>query len=246
MAPGIFSPKQPVFFKSGGAFCYFRIDTKGQLRTLTVKGIIIDRLGPFVHMIPDFDLKQFIIPGSRNVLGIPRSLAPTNYSSDQTLDEVFWRTILTDRWISENGEVSRLSLDSSGIPNNIPRRGWTSEQTAKHRLKNDLLCMKCSISANGRSLMVPWDAEPGDIIVVLAGGKVPYMLRKDENLLQNEEDLGGDYYQLVGEWYVVSLSLLTFQELSLTSNPNPSYVHGMMDGEALEGNLHKFQEFHLI
>jgi hypothetical protein len=69
-------------------------------------------------------------------------------------------------------------------------------ETSERRLENDLLCMKCSISKAGRSVMVPWDAEPGDVIVVLAGGKVPYVLRK-------QDDLDGEYYRLVAEWYVI-------------------------------------------
>jgi hypothetical protein len=256
MAPGIFSPKQPALFKAGESLCYFRIDTKDQLRMLIVKGIIIDRIGPVVHMSPDFYSKKFVMPGFENEESVQRYASqryasqryasqryasqkyasPTIYPTDQTLDEVFWRTMLTDRWISENGEVSRLSIDSNGIPNNI-LSGWRSlESIAKRRLQNDLLCMECSISAEGRSLMVPWDAEAGDIIVILSGGKVPYALRKDEGL---EEE----YYQLVGEWYVISslvLHSLTF------ANRSPSYVHGMMDGEALRGSEQKFQEFHLI
>jgi hypothetical protein len=205
-------------------------------------------------MIPDLHLQKFVIPGSgiglevplhsgpttypsdHTLHEVPRCSGPTNYSSGQTLHEVFWRTILTDRWISENGEVCRLSLDSNGIPSNILPRFGRLEWIAERRLQNDLLCMKSSISADGRSLMVPWDSEAGDIIVVLSGGKVPYVLRKDEGL-------EGEYYKLVGEWYVIS----TFVQHSLTFiNHNPSYVHGMMDGEALRGSGQNFQKFHLI
>jgi hypothetical protein len=236
MALGIFSPKQPALFKAGGSLCYFRIDTKDQFHVLTVKGIIIDRIGPVAHMIPDFDDKRFVISESEIRQEAPTPSDPTNYPSDQTLQEVFWRTILTDRWISENGEISRLSLDSNGIPNNILRRFERLEWIVKDRLENDLLCMECSISAEGRSLMVPWDAEAGDIIVVLSGGKVPYVLRKDEGLSR-------EYYKLVGEWYVIS----TLVQHSLTfTNHNPSYIHGMMDGEVLRGGRQKLQEFHLI
>jgi hypothetical protein len=236
MATGIFSPKQAALFKAGKSLCYFQIDTKDQLRMLTVKGIIIDNIGPVAHMSPDFHNKKFVVPGFENGLSVQRHASPTNYPTDQTLHEVFWRTMLTDRWISENGEVSRLSLDSNGLPNNILPRWRSLESVVKRRLQNDLLCMECSISAEGRSLMVPWDAEAGDVIVVLSGGKVPYVLRKDE-------EVEGEYYKLVGEWYVIS----TLVRHSLTfANHIPSYIHGMMDGEALQGSGRKFQELHLI
>ncbi|KAE9366521.1 hypothetical protein N431DRAFT_471571 [Stipitochalara longipes BDJ] len=217
MAPGVFSPTQLALFNAGDSSCYFKLDARDQMRALTVKGVTIDRIGAISHMDPDFDLQKLVIPEAHSHALLSRHLDPTLYPPNQTLVEVFWRTILTDRWISEKGDVSRLPPDYSQFLENITWKHWDLVETAKHRLQNDLLCMSSSISEAGRSLMVPWDVEAGDIIVVLNGGKVPFVLRK-------REDLEGEYYQLVGE----------------------CYVHGMMDGEALHESEDKFQEYTLI
>lgn len=52
--------------------------------------------------------------------------------------------------------------------------------------------------------LAPIDAEVGDAIVVLAGGRAPFILRTVENT-----DEGKIYWRLIGD----------------------SYVHGIMDGE---------------
>ena len=87
MSPGVFSPNQPALFNAGSSMCYFRVNTKNQLRTLTVKGVIIDFIGPVVHMSPDFDLQKFVKTGFRNASREPYD--PTLYPPGQTLPEVF-------------------------------------------------------------------------------------------------------------------------------------------------------------
>ena len=54
--------------------------------------------------------------------------------------------------------------------------------------------------------LAPEDAQPGDVVYALYGGRVPFVLRR------NEREKGA--FQLVG----------------------PSYIHGIMKGEALEMN----------
>jgi len=196
MAPGTFSPQQSANFNAGGSSCYFKIETKEQLSALTVRGVTIDRVRRITHLDPDFELQRFVIPNDRRSKMIARQVDPTVYPSNQTLDEVFWRTILTDRWISERGQVSRLPTNYADFLDNIKWERCNLVETAKHRLQNDLLCMRGSISAAGRSLMVPWDAEAGDIIVILIGAKVPFVFRPPG-------DLEGGYYRLIGEWYLI-------------------------------------------
>jgi len=165
------------------------LGTHDDLRVLTITGVIVDRIGDFEFARADFSTAR--------ILAYPKShtddsQSPTRYPAGQTLTEVFWRTLLTDRWISPAGEITRVSLDASGLPYGPMRDEWSLKDTTEARLEKDLLCLKPFISAQGRALMMPWDAEPGDIIVILFGGKVPYVLSKDE--------FEGEYYNLVGEW----------------------------------------------
>jgi hypothetical protein len=119
LSPGIFSPKQEALFNAGGSICYFRINTENQLRTLTVKGIIIDCVGSVVRMFPDFDRQKFVMREFRNGFREYNALDPTLYPLGQSLPEVFWRTILTDRWISDKGDASRLPTDYIAILDNV-------------------------------------------------------------------------------------------------------------------------------
>ena len=144
---------------------------------------------------------------------------------------------MTDRWISKNGEMSRIPPDYSTFLDIIAWEGWDLVETAKNRLQTDLICMESSISGAGRPLMVPSNAKPGDIIVILGGGKVPFILRQ-------LEDLNKKYYRLVGEWYMILYrSLINVEDLA---DRCLSYVHGMMDGEALRNSDEKDEEYTLI
>jgi len=48
------------------------------------------------------------------------------------------------------------------------------------------------ISSRGNVCLGPKDVRPNDIIAVMPGGKVPYVLRKS-----------GDDYKFIGEWYTI-------------------------------------------
>lgn len=145
---------------------------------LTASGMVVDRLGDFSFVKPDFETAQILAFPPKGWLGYLQK--PKKYPEGQTMTKVFWRTLLTDRWISPTGEITRASLDASGLPDGLMRNEWDLEDTTKYRLRNDLLCMKPFISAEGRALMIPWDAKPGDVIIVLIDSKVPYVLRKDK------------------------------------------------------------------
>lgn len=71
------------------------------------------------------------------------------------------------------------------------------------------------ITERGYLGLGPMTLEVGDIVCVLLGGNLPFILRRQEN----------DEYRLVGE----------------------SYVHGLMDGGAMQGKGEKdFQKFVLV
>jgi len=53
------------------------------------------------------------------------------------------------------------------------------------------------MTEDGRRGLCPWTAKRGDIVVVLHGGKVPYLLRQDGPV--------GGVYRFVGECYVEAI-----------------------------------------
>jgi Heterokaryon incompatibility protein (HET) len=67
------------------------------------------------------------------------------------------------------------------------------------------------LTQDGRPGLGPLDTEPGDVVAIMAGGDVPYVLRESSVVGQ------GSRYRLVGE----------------------CYVHGIMDGEAVGPNKYK-------
>ena len=71
---------------------------------------------------------------------------------------------------------------------------------------------------SGRLELAPPAAAVGDAVCVVYGGDVPYVLRPADH-----EEWG-----FVGEWYVLSIVE------AVDTDRVCSYLHGMMDGQALE------------
>lgn len=56
------------------------------------------------------------------------------------------------------------------------------------------------VAENGSIGICPWMAEKGDVVAILCGGKVPYMLRPSRNVDAEANEV---YFQLIGECYVM-------------------------------------------
>jgi hypothetical protein len=132
--------------------------------------------------------------------GMETSYVPTS----ETALDAYWRTITTDR--IQDRRILRENIEGS-------TRNERSESLDERTVPNEQVCLPGWRFGTGRSrmfCMLPPNAQKGDSIVVLFGGKVPYLLRPIEQV----EGL----YELVGE----------------------AYIHGFMDGKVVEDFLKKF------
>lgn len=146
--------------------------------------------------------------------------------SGQSRTEAYWRTLLADQW-REGERLGREIHGQSVIPP-------TTEQEAKTLLQEPDLGIylrflpgrRLFLTSRGYLGLGLEDTQPGDVIAVMPGGAVPYVLRMDA---QRSQDTEYRVYRFIGE----------------------CYVHGIMDGEvpaerARESREPQYQVFNLI
>ena len=114
--------------------------------------------------------------------------------------EVFWRTLLADQWPAGQ----RLSQVSNFGEARIPPRSIDDHHKLLNTLKLEydmqfLTGRLVAITSAGRIGLVPKRTEPGDEIVVMPGGAVPFVLRKYTQV-RHRLDRKNPYYSLIGEW----------------------------------------------
>jgi hypothetical protein len=122
------------------------------------------------------------------------------YPSRIARENAFWRTILTDRQIEglyfkENAGWNPAQRLPSKIKY-IPPKNVKEEQELLQAIENRGLCLngrRFCITRKGHFCLLPPTASEGDLICVLLGGEVPYVLRCIEAQSQ-------DFYAMVGEW----------------------------------------------
>ncbi|EKG22465.1 Heterokaryon incompatibility [Macrophomina phaseolina MS6] len=178
-----------------------------EYQVLEVEGIVVDAMDGVAEqwsLIPAENIERFQT-WKDMALGLGRSVYE---ATQQTIDEVLWRTICADQHIDGDEldlqQRKRLASEPSGLQ-------WASEfpPSAEEEAASVKGLCNFILPALGRTLfrsargligLAPVSAKAGDLVVVLYGATVPFILRKF-----------GDYYHVVGE----------------------SYVHGIMDGEAI-------------
>ena len=134
--------------------------------------------------------------------------------------ESWWRTLLGDT-LSREARIDSSEQDKASVP---PRTREGVEILCRHLTEylqiqvHDGRRIFCADS--GALGLAPPRAEVDDVVCVLFGADVPCVLR----------ELGGGQWDFVGEWYALGISSRLWT-LTLTC----SYLHGMMDGQALEG-----------
>ncbi|KAF1959328.1 HET-domain-containing protein [Byssothecium circinans] len=184
-------------------------------RTLTLQGRsfdVVSHCGPIFPFSDDIHLAG---RATEPILSHWKKMAMNTqfgtYHSRIAREEAFWRTILTDRQIEglhfkENAgwnPAQRLPLEIQYIP----PKNVKEEQELLQAMENRGLCLygrRFCITRKGHFCLLPPTASEGDLICVLLGGEVPYILRRIDNQ-------SPDFYTMVGE----------------------CYVHGIMDGEAI-------------
>jgi hypothetical protein len=174
-------------------FCQFSPDK----RRLAAGGWLIDTVNVLNAVSPTTDSETPRQRWVRDVHrwapedGMKRLYSPTN----ETFLNAYWRTITADR-----------KQDKRIVPQDIEGPTWYERyQSLEERTVPDeevtLAGWRFGTSKCGIFCMFPPAAEEGDLIVILCGGKIPYLLRPLKQ--------GGDEYKLVGE----------------------AYIHGLMDGQ---------------
>ena len=134
----------------------------------------------------------------------------SKYTTPGQRRHVLMRTIL----------ASPLSADNTVT--SVSEEWWPAHgDFAQYKtLADDRLCRMVALGVGGHIGLVPAWAQQDDMIMVLKGGAVPYVLRT-----QPEQEV---IYKLVGEWYVIPLLRIRLGRLT-----QRSYVYGIMNGEAV-------------
>jgi hypothetical protein len=94
LAPSVFAPNQTPLFNASASRSNFKMSTRDKLHVLSVNGVIVDRLGDFKFVEPDFKATQ-ILAYQKSRSDDPQ--IPTNYPEGQTRQKfsggLFWRIV---------------------------------------------------------------------------------------------------------------------------------------------------------
>jgi hypothetical protein len=144
-------------------------------------------------------------------------------------NEAIWRTLLADQY--HPGSRLPISLPDSGYPDSLPPRNVEDidrflSVPATQKALRFLYGRRLFMTGSGRVGLAPFGAQPGDTVVILAGGSVPFVLRATEKKMVGHF-INTTLWNFIGEWYVPKpLNHRICTEYN-------SYVHGIMDGELL-------------
>lgn len=116
---------------------------------------------------------------------------------------------LVDDGADGPGALTRLCRENEAHPEDLPRL-MEEKNKFEHRLAEVMLERRLFITKKSHIGAAPLSSRVGDAVCILAGGNVPYILRKHGR--PGSLDAENTLYKLVGE----------------------CYVHGVMHGEALE------------
>lgn len=181
------------------------IEFEDDNRVLVLKGCEVDVICNLAEVCPCMDSMIFdqtaLYPVIKHWQHMAETASTAPYTTGPAKQEAFWRSILTDR-----------KLEGFHFPDNA---GWfpakrleSSEMCVPpansgelKRLVRGIECRshyvygrRFGLSKRGFFSLLPEKARVGDMICVLLGGEVPYVLRAVEN------DPDHKYYTMVGEW----------------------------------------------
>jgi hypothetical protein len=147
-------------------------------RNLTLSGFAIGA----VNVLGERGLDA--VPKWKNLMATPAIANASGNTSTQELNEIFWRTVLADQERRPFGHAQRLGeirFENSDIDS--PPKDLRDAQFS---------CLQARtffISLEGFIGLCPWHTQPGDRIVLLRGGRLPFILR----------NVYGGRYRLIGE-----------------------------------------------
>lgn len=164
-----------------------------------------------------FERGTYYRPSTFNVLvNLARWLPRTNAApSNPSQPHAFWRTVILDCKAQKMDTKRRPSERASEDDYNAIR-----EEAAAHDIEkldrrsasaeilkyaaNIMTHARFTITSSGFMGMVPLDTEVGDEIYILEGGRMPFVLRRSEEIfsVQGSSEAGKPCYTLVGECYL--------------------------------------------
>lgn len=260
---GKFQPLEKDVYSACGtlmtaALSFQCLDSVRNRPCLTIEGaVVVDQILDCMRLSSgyaeydeeiSFDIQQ---EESRRYEAIQRAIE--FYKNCLTVStEVFWRTLVADQWDLGTRKSAKLhefltcelgKLCGDHTPPGVEppaRLAFAYGRTMFSSIK-------------GYLGLGPAKAQSGDYIVVLPGGKAPYVLRR----VLAEPVLGGisddscparnelPLMQLIGEWCVQPLFSHSYKELIGAI----SYVDGIMDGEimqAAKAGKYEFQDVRIV
>jgi hypothetical protein len=221
-----FSLKQP-----GHVSLSTEIDDFNDFEFCSVSGFITDTIAHLGDPVWDIEsIKSLEIPWIQYWMANFKTSADTNgpYKTEDDLFNALCMTVVADY---DNFTVKRTNKDLKSHRSHFERwHHWEDEEipesspqiTAEHNMVKYKLMLKRAtesrrffVSTKGYVGLAPFHAEAGDLICILFGGQIPFILRKcSETHPKIQYIFGGEgnAYLFIGE----------------------SYVQGIMDGEAYE------------
>jgi hypothetical protein len=186
-------------------------------KILSVEGMLLDTLGP---LISSKSFRSWLVEDFIENFQKAQVLAGHEYCKGDESFDTYWRTLSLDvvNRSQSRGVLMDVDLDTHRrIVREVLLRPDNKEEDRQKAAQQLLRYMsaftgeKCfTITQGGFSAMVPPSAKEGDVILVLFGASAPLVAKVISGL--GDGDAFPERYRLIG----------------------PAYVHGFMDGEAIE------------
>ncbi|KAL9105326.1 MAG: hypothetical protein Q9187_008732 [Circinaria calcarea] len=148
------------------------------------------------------------------------------YPSGGTRKDAFWQTVLMGMHADRTARLS----NADRVPYNIWRQ-WLERNHRSIRNHNNIIVSYpfvrwFFVTGRGYIGLGPAKMQSGDVICVLRGGKMPFVLRAAEEGDDNDDD------DCDGPCRAAGACAAEQQRYSLVGY---AYLHGIMDGEAVRG-----------
>jgi hypothetical protein len=211
----------PLFSASGNSVAKFKEVARGKLAGA---GIIVDTI--LDHCFPEGTWEEFF-ENCRLLFEVYQSPGSLYRHTGEQREVAWWLTLCreVEKFFENTGAMYRRVRDLQGIsafqkwvswlktPSPLNKNLYTSDVAAVSTIISSTTYGRCFISTEkGYVGWAPEQCKKGDVVAVLAGGKVPYVLRPEASLNPSEES--GDsrkYYSVLGD----------------------AYIRGIMDGEVV-------------
>jgi hypothetical protein len=211
----------PLFSASGNSVAKFKEVARGKLAGT---GIIVDTI--LDHCFPEGTWEEFF-ENCRLLFEVYQSPGSLYRHTGEQREVAWWLTVCgeVEKFFENTGAMYRRVRDLQGIsafqkwvswlktPSPLNKNLYTSGVAAVSTVISSTTYGRCFISTEkGYVGWAPKQCKKGDVVAVLAGGKVPYVLRPEASSNPSEES--GDsrkYYSVLGD----------------------AYIHGIMDGEVV-------------